>query len=183
MSERQYLEFFNGSKTNLFNDESVLLNQINCSYLTIFEVEYSKCVELVMDNLTKSSNLTEFDEFYVYTNRPFVPPVLLQVIWSILFCLMVCASIFGNVVVIWIVVGHRRMRTVTNFFLLNLSIGDVMMATFNAIFNFVYMLHSHWPFGQTYCTLNNFIGILTVASSVFTITATSIDRFASYISR
>ncbi|RWS27730.1 tachykinin-like peptides receptor 86C [Leptotrombidium deliense] len=90
---------------------------------------------------------------------------------------MLFIAVVGNITVIWIVVGHKSMRSVTNFFLLNLTIADLMMATFNAIFNFVFMLHSHWPFGQIYCTINNFISNLTVASSVFTITAMSIDRY------
>lgn len=43
--------------------------------------------------------------------------------------------------------AHRRMRTVTNYFLLNLSISDLLMATLNCMFNFIFMLESNWPFG------------------------------------
>ncbi|XP_015790474.1 tachykinin-like peptides receptor 86C [Tetranychus urticae] len=111
----------------------------------------------------------------------FVPELVVQVIWSIVFGLMILVAMVGNTTVIWIVTGHRKMRTVTNVFLLNLTIADLIMATFNGVFNFVYMLHSHWPFGQTYCKINNFIANVTVASSVFTITATSIDRYIAVV--
>jgi len=55
-----------------------------------------------------------------------------------------------------------------------------MVSTLNVIFNFIYMLNSDWPFGQFYCKVSNFIAILSVAASVFTLMAISIDRLESY---
>lgn len=109
-------------------------------------------------------------------NQPFVPTLWMQLFWTLIFAIMVLVAVIGNIIIIIIVLAHRRMRTVTNFFLLNLTIADLATAIFNAIFNFVFMLYSHWPFGHSYCVINNFIANLTIASSVFTITATSIDR-------
>lgn len=108
--------------------------------------------------------------------RPFIPTTLLQLCWILLFGVMVISSICGNIMVIYIILGHKRMKTVTNYFLLNLTIADLMMTTFNAMFNFMFMLQSDWPFGKFYCIFNNFIANASVGSSVFTITATSIDR-------
>ncbi|CAG2174280.1 unnamed protein product [Oppiella nova] len=68
------------------------------------------------------------------------------------------------------------MRTVINIFLLNLTLSDLLTVSFNATFNFVFMLTGHWPFTTTYCHINNFINNLTIASSVFTATVMSIDR-------
>ena len=67
-------------------------------------------------------------------------------------------------------------RTVTNYFLVNLSLADIMVSTQNVIFNFIYMLNGDWPFGQFYCKVTNFIAIISVAASVFTLMAISIDR-------
>ncbi|KAI1292006.1 Tachykinin-like peptides receptor 86C [Halotydeus destructor] len=112
---------------------------------------------------------------------PYVSSVLIQLFWSLLFGAMVSVAVIGNAIVIWIILAHRRMRTVTNYFLLNLAIADLMMAAMNASFNYVFMLHSHWPFGATYCSVNNFIAHLTVFSSVFTITAMSVDRYVAIV--
>ena len=50
--------------------------------------------------------------------------------------------------VIWIVMSNARMRSVTNYFIVNLSIADIMNATLNVIPNFTYMLTGNWPFGK-----------------------------------
>ena len=35
--------------------------------------------------------------------------------------------------------GHKRMWSVTNYYLLNLTLADIMMATLNCIFSFNFM--------------------------------------------
>ena len=44
--------------------------------------------------------------------------------------------------------SHARMRSVTNYFIVNLSIADIINATLNVIPNFTYMLTGNWPFGN-----------------------------------
>lgn len=73
--------------------------------------------------------------------------------------------------------AHREMRTTTNYYLLNLSVADLLMSALNCSFNFIYMLFSDWPFGSVYCTVNNFMGNVTVATSVFTLVAISFNRY------
>ena len=66
--------------------------------------------------------------------NPYIMPWYLQVMWSTLFGLMVTVAAGGNIVVIWIVLAHKRMRTVTNYFILNLSLADIMVSTLNVSF-------------------------------------------------
>ncbi|KAG5874814.1 hypothetical protein JTB14_004761 [Gonioctena quinquepunctata] len=47
----------------------------------------------------------------------FTLPIWKQVIWFILYTGMVLVATGGNVIVIWIILAHRKMRTVTNYFL------------------------------------------------------------------
>uniref|UniRef100_A0A1A9VEM5 G-protein coupled receptors family 1 profile domain-containing protein n=1 Tax=Glossina austeni TaxID=7395 RepID=A0A1A9VEM5_GLOAU len=77
--------------------------------------------------------------------------------------------------------SHRSMRTITNYFLLNLSIADLLMSSLNCIFNFIFMLNSDWPFGALYCTINNFMANVTVSTSVFTLVAISFDRYIAIV--
>ncbi|KAH7977751.1 hypothetical protein HPB49_003373 [Dermacentor silvarum] len=112
----------------------------------------------------------------VNSDRQFVLAVWIQLLYALFFGVMVLVAALGNATVIWIVLAHRRMRTVTNYFLVNLSVADLLTSTLNAGFNLVYMLESHWAFGEPYCVFNNFVASLTVACSAFTMAAMSIDR-------
>lgn len=99
-----------------------------------------------------------------------------KMIWSILFGAMVIVACAGNVTVIWIVLAHKRMRTVTNYLLVNLSIADAISSTLNVIPNYSYMLTSHWPFGALYCKIVQFVSMLSICASVFSLMAISFDR-------
>jgi hypothetical protein len=106
----------------------------------------------------------------------FILPWWRQVLWSALYAVMVVVATGGNVIVIWIVLAHKRMRTVTNYFLVNLSVADTMVSTLNVTFNYTYMLNSHWPFGTLYCKITQFVAVLSICASVFTLMAISFDR-------
>ena len=89
---------------------------------------------------------------------------------------MVTIAAGGNFIVIWIVLGQKRMRTVTNYFLVNLAVADALITVLNTMFNFIFMLYSDWPFGRLYCKFTLFISPCTMSASVFTFVAIAIDR-------
>ena len=47
----------------------------------------------------------------------YILPWWRQLMWSMLFVLMATVSTCGNLIVIWIVMAQKRMRTVTNIFI------------------------------------------------------------------
>uniref|UniRef100_T1IKZ7 G-protein coupled receptors family 1 profile domain-containing protein n=1 Tax=Strigamia maritima TaxID=126957 RepID=T1IKZ7_STRMM len=118
----------------------------------------------------------------VYDENQFVQAVWQQVLWTLAFTIIVLVAAGGNIVVIWVVLEDRRMRTVTNYFLVNLSVADVMVSTANVIFNFIYMLNTDWPFGHALCKITNFSSVLSIAASVFTLVAISVDRYIAIMS-
>lgn len=75
--------------------------------------------------------------------------------------------------------AHRRMRTVTNCFLVNLAVADLLMATLNGAPNFVFLVTAHWSFGAVSCTASNFTASLTVSTGVFTLVAITVDRLVN----
>ncbi|XP_038219388.1 tachykinin-like peptides receptor 86C [Zerene cesonia] len=113
--------------------------------------------------------------------RPYVPPWWGQLAWFIVFAVMLLLAVFGNTLVIWIVLAHRRMRTVTNCFLVNLAVADLLMAALNGAPNFVFLVTANWPFGSVTCTASNFTANLTVSAGVFTLVAITVDRYVAIV--
>lgn len=101
-------------------------------------------------------------------------------IWSLLFYPMVIMAAIGNILIIWIIATKPLMKNIMNQYLINLTLSDFLSVTFNASFNFVFMLNQHWPFGKIYCLANNFIANLTIVSSVSTMMLISIDRYVMF---
>lgn len=163
MLASDYLASDNLAPSNLLSSE---LNYMNATYYgSLFE-----------SNSSLNLSMNGSADYGLEEANVFILPWYQQAIWSLLFGSMVLIAAGGNAIVIWIVLTHERMRTVTNYFIVNLSVADIMVSTLNVIFNFVYMLDGHWPFGDAYCKISNFISILSVAASVFTLMAISLDR-------
>ncbi|CAF1461211.1 unnamed protein product [Adineta ricciae] len=119
------------------------------------------------------------------STKPEIPPGLplpVQFIFLFLFGLVVLLAVCGNSIVIWIVLAHRRMRTPTNYFLVNLAYADVLNAIFNISFNGYYMVAQvPWPFGNLMCKLVQAVSHVSIAANVLTYVAISLDRYFAII--
>ncbi|XP_050684599.1 RYamide receptor-like [Leptidea sinapis] len=88
------------------------------------------------------------------------------------------AALLGNGLVCYVVQTSPRMKTVTNFFIANLAVGDIMMTLFCIPFSFVSMLIlRYWPFGGVMCKIVNFSQAVSVLVSAYTLLAISVDRY------
>ncbi|KAI5609277.1 tachykinin receptor 3-like [Silurus asotus] len=114
------------------------------------------------------------------TNQ-FAQPPWRVALWSLAYSCVLLVAVFGNLVVIWIIVAHKRMRTVTNYFLLNLAVSDASMAALNTPINFVYAAHGDWYFGDAYCKFHNFFPVAAVFASIYSMTAIAVDRYMAII--
>lgn len=109
------------------------------------------------------------------SNR-FILPWWQQLLFISAFAPMIVAAAGGNITVIWIVLAHKRMRTVTNYFLVNLAVADALISIFNTCFTFSFLLYQNWWYGEAYCKFSRFISDCTISASVFTFMAIAIDR-------
>lgn len=70
-------------------------------------------------------------------------------LYSVIFVL----AVVGNSLVIVTLAQNRRMRTVTNVFLLNLSVSDLLLAVFCMPFTLIPTLLQDFIFGKVMCVL------------------------------
>ncbi|XP_060643120.2 substance-P receptor [Anolis sagrei] len=113
--------------------------------------------------------------------NPFVQPGWQVALWALAYSVVVLVAVVGNGLVIWVVLAHRRMRTVTNYLLVNLAVSEAAMAALNTLVNFTYAVHNDWYYGRVYCRFQNFFPVASVFSSIYSMTAIAIDRYMAII--
>ena len=76
-----------------------------------------------------------------------------MVVVATAYALVMGVSFFGNLLVCYVVIRHRRLRSVTYTFLVNVAVSDLMMTCLNIPFSVARVLLDHWPFGDFLCSL------------------------------
>ena len=115
----------------------------------------SSLYNLTFDLNTTVHNLTIMMETPV--RRPAPPMQLGGAVRIPLYSIIFLLSVVGNTLVILTLIQNRRMRTVTNVFLLNLSISDLLLAVFCMPFTLVPTLLQDFIFGATMCVLIRYV--------------------------
>ncbi|XP_075158964.1 uncharacterized protein LOC142232135 [Haematobia irritans] len=99
-------------------------------------------------------------------------------IWLILcYSIILLFAIVGNLLVIIILAQNRRMRTITNVFLLNLAISDILLGVLCMPVTLVGTLLRNFIFGEYFCKLIQFSQAASVAVSSWTLVAISCERY------
>ncbi|CAI5447166.1 unnamed protein product [Caenorhabditis angaria] len=147
------------------------------------ELEFSAAQIMQNASLNCSTDIFSqliFEKFKVnllFEEKPFVHVWYSQVFYCVLFTLTIAAALIGNFTVMWIILYHRQMRSVTNYYLFNLAVADTSISIFNTGFSWTYNYYYVWRFGQFYCQVNQLMGITPICASVFTMIVMSIERY------
>ncbi|KAK3593577.1 hypothetical protein CHS0354_018668 [Potamilus streckersoni] len=126
-----------------------------------------------------SSNLSDFKNYSGFYPKEFqYPPLDISGLVRIpLYILIFILAVLGNTLVIVTLIQNKRMRTVTNVFLLNLSISDLLLAVFCMPFTIIPMLLQNFIFGPTICVMIRYLQAVSVSVSCFTLVAISLERY------
>ncbi|KHN73575.1 Cholecystokinin receptor type A [Toxocara canis] len=92
--------------------------------------------------------------------------------------------VIGNMTIIAVIVLQRSMRTVTNFFLANLAVADLLVGIFCVVQNathFVLLSHGRWPFGELLCHAYVYVLHLIPNASAGILVLMSVERFIAVL--
>ncbi|XP_064297873.1 C-C chemokine receptor type 8 [Phalacrocorax carbo] len=109
-------------------------------------------------------------------NIPAFSSTFLPVLYSLLFV----AGLVGNVLVIWILTVFKKVRAMTDVYLLNLAISDLLFV-FSLPFLVQYSIVSQWTFGNAMCKIISSAYFIGFYSSTFFITIMSFDRYLAIV--
>ncbi|XP_021167224.2 G-protein coupled receptor 135 [Fundulus heteroclitus] len=92
-------------------------------------------------------------------------------------------SSMGNSAVVVVIIKHRQLRTVTNAFIMSLSLSDFLTAVLCLPFSFVMLFSKDgvWMFGDAFCVANGFLNTCFGIISTLTMTLISFDRYYAIV--
>ncbi|CAH1232816.1 NPFFR2 [Branchiostoma lanceolatum] len=125
-------------------------------------------------NGTSPANESAMEQWFTFPEHKLSPEAI--AIFSVLYTLVFLGSVVGNLLVVVVIGRTRRMWGVTNFFIFNLAVSDLLIAVFCMPFTLVNHIFIENMVGDVMCRVKNLAQGLSVASSVFTLTAIAVDR-------
>jgi hypothetical protein len=138
--------------------------------------------------MNMSATISPFEDFEEESSGPVDRSILNEPLVKSFFLatyiLVFLSCVFGNFLILLIIISNRSMRTVTNFFLANLAIADLLVGIFcvfqNAV-HFVAFEYGTWPFGRIMC--HSYVYILHMIPNISAgiLVLLSIERFIAVI--
>ncbi|CAF0910827.1 unnamed protein product [Brachionus calyciflorus] len=122
-----------------------------------------------------SSEEEIFDSSDTSTTNSSEIPIWYSTIFSILYALITILSLIGNTIILIVILRRRRMRVVTNFFLANITIANLIY-TCCAPLQFIDELYGYWVYNQIMCPLLPFFSTLSINVNTMSMIAASIER-------
>lgn len=102
-----------------------------------------------------------------------------KVLLAILYCLLFVFGLLGNSLVLLVLLACKRLRSITDMYLLNLALSDLLF-----VFSFPFQTHyqlDQWVFGTVICKVVSGFYYIGFFSSMFFIILMSVDRYLAIV--
>ncbi|XP_044151256.1 alpha-1D adrenergic receptor [Bufo gargarizans] len=96
---------------------------------------------------------------------------------GIVLAVFILFAIVGNIMVILSVACNRQLQTVTNYFIINLAIADLLLSTTVLPFSATLEVLGFWAFGRIFCDIWAAVDVLCCTASIMSLCIISIDRY------
>ncbi|XP_077923018.1 histamine H2 receptor isoform X1 [Halichoerus grypus] len=105
------------------------------------------------------------------------PPCKITV--SVVLTVLILITIAGNVVVCLAVGLTRRLRSLTNCFIVSLAITDLLLGLLVLPFSAFYQLSCKWSFGKVFCNIYTSLDVMLCTASILNLFMISLDRYCA----
>ncbi|KAK2817246.1 hypothetical protein Q5P01_025437 [Channa striata] len=104
-----------------------------------------------------------------------------QVSLILAYSTIILFGVIGNSLVIYVVYKFKNLRTVTNFFIVNLAVADLLVNMLCLPFTLINTLCGEWKFGQVLCFMLPCAQGTAVHVSTITLNIIALDRHRSIV--
>jgi len=144
-----------------------------------FSKVFFKLLQATNNNESSLDNILFFDDFSLESLAPHEKSTLetvVSIVVPITFGIVFIVGLIGNSFVIW-TASKRHMRSPTNILIVSLAIADLLFIIFCVPNTAVDYVTNKWLFGEAWCKLVQYVIVVTVYVSVYTLALLSLDRF------
>nr|XP_061793533.1 histamine H2 receptor-like [Nerophis lumbriciformis] len=103
--------------------------------------------------------------------------MLSKIALGLVLTLLILLTISGNVLVCLAVCASRRLRCLTNCFIVSLAVTDLLLGLAVLPFSAHLQLTDDWPLGPVFCNFYISMDVMLCTASILTLLAISMDRY------
>ncbi|XP_047112320.1 prolactin-releasing peptide receptor-like [Schistocerca piceifrons] len=132
----------------------------------------------VAANTSWTTNSSESPAFLEYDiGNDIIYNDAVQALFCVVYTTIFVLGLAGNALVVAVVARNRAMHTVTNVFIGNLALSDVLLCALCVPFTPLYTFLGSWVFGGALCRAVVLAQGTSVYTSTLTLTSIAVDRF------
>ncbi|VDN55811.1 unnamed protein product [Dracunculus medinensis] len=103
--------------------------------------------------------------------------ILTRTVLGVIYVSIFVLAVSGNLLVVYTVISHKAMQTVTNIFITNLAISDLLVNFTSLWLTPLYLYVGHWIWGEWLCHGLPLFQGTSIFISTLTLMAIAIDRY------